>query len=81
MALSTITAGLNGQVLGVNAVGNLIWARPVFYDEFDMPWRDKYSIKCNRMCLQVRARGDATLSYGRVYWLCEFLWKLNVWKP
>ena len=56
--------------------------RPMFVEEFDSEWANKYSIMCGTMIGRIYGFGDnAGIQYGSAYRLCEFLWKLKVWKP
>ncbi len=78
--LPTINGG-NGQVLmhdGTSAV----WVPFKFVPEFDDVWTNRYAIKCDKMARKFAWDTNRELeTYGRIYKLCEFLWKLKVWKP
>lgn len=54
----------------------------LFIKEFDDAWANKWSIKATRMSVNLaKDMSTEEVGYGRIYRLCEFLWKLKVWTP
>lgn len=51
----------------------------IFNGEFDDKWSNKYGIRADTMARRNADRGE-NMSYGRIYSLCNLLWKLRIMK-
>jgi hypothetical protein len=76
-----------GDFPGIHAPGTYVQTlTPImlFHDEFDDGFSNRWARKCDRLSRRqdMPSRLDVSDNkYGSVYKLCEFLWKLKVWKP